>query len=148
MIPDPVTLGIAGNLTIFNLSELGPGARTTRLQSADELVGLTTIKDMKLTVSHGAAGSKGRVRSLFRIDCNHNSTAAEGLGVVADSGSSAAYIVLDTPEATSPGGSQRGDAALWLFARLLGFLSENATAAPDFDFSSNENVLRFVAREP
>lgn len=148
MIADPVTLGISGNLTVFNLSELGPGARTTRLQSTDEVFNQTTLKDMKLTISHGVSGTKGRVRSLFRVDVHHNGTTAESAGIVQDAGDSAAYIVLDTPEAQAPGGSQRGDVALWLFARLLGFLSENATAAPDFDFSSNENVLKFVAREP
>jgi hypothetical protein len=103
---------------------------------------------MKLTISHSQTSTKGRVRSLFRLDCHHNLTAAISNGFSSDAGESAAYMVLDTPEAKAPGGSQRGDVAAWLLARLLGFLSENATAAPDFDFSSNENVLKWIAREP
>jgi len=148
MITDPVTLGISGNQTVFNMSELGPGARTTRVQATDETAGAVTIQEAKLTISHSQASNKGRTRSLFRLDCNHNLSAAISNGFAGDAGESAAYLVLDTPEAKAPGGSQRGDVALWLLARLLGFLSENATGAPDFDFSSNENVLKFVAKEP
>jgi hypothetical protein len=46
------------------------------------------------------------------------------------------------------GGAWREVVAKFLLARMLGFLSENATGAPDFDFSSNENVLKFIGKEP
>lgn len=148
MITDPVTLGISGNQTVFNQSEFGPGARTKRVQVTDEIAGDTTVQNMHLTIAHGGAAAKNRDRSLFRLDCNHNLTASIQNGFTDDAGESSAYIVLDTPAATAAGGSQRSDVAKWLLARLLGFLSENATAAPDFDFSSNENVLKFIGREP
>jgi hypothetical protein len=35
-----------------------------------------------------------------------------------------------------------------MLSRMLGFLSGNATAAPDFDFSSVTNVLKWIAKEP
>jgi hypothetical protein len=152
MIPDPVTLGIAGTglNTVFNTVENGPGARTKRAYETDVNIesDLITVQQQYLTISHSPATAKGRDRSLFRLDADYIGAAALANGLSDQSASGAAYIVLDLPGVRNPGGAYREQMAKFLLSRLLGFLSENATGAPDFDFSSNENVLKWIAKEP
>jgi len=151
MLTDPLTLGISGNSTTFRMSENGPGARTIRVSSLDVDVfgaGLITALDETLTVSHSPAQSGKRIRSVFRIDVGYNSVGGISNGFTTDLGEAAAYLVVDTPGPKAPGGNYRELAAKFALSRILGFLSENATGAPDFDFSSNEELLRFLGGEP
>jgi hypothetical protein len=150
MLTDPLTLGVGGGyVSTFTLSEMGPGARTVRLAAADAGDGTITVLNQKLTISHSpVSGRLPRLRSLFRLDCNYNSDAGIAIAGVTDVGELSAYLVIDSPAQTAPGGNYRENAAKLMLARLLGFLSENATGAPDFDFSSNEEVLKFLQGQP
>jgi hypothetical protein len=85
---------------------------------------------------------------VFRIECQYINSAALASGLLDQTGTATVQLTIDLPGTSSPGGADRLDAAKVLLARILGFLSENATGAPDFDFSSNENVLRFLDGEP
>lgn len=148
MIPDPITLGVSGNVTVYNLSDLGPGSRTKRVQTTDEDLYNVTFQEQALVISHEEVPKTARRRSMFRIDVQFVNTNALAAGTAVGSGTGAAYLVLDLPSSKGLGSGDRDSVAKYVLARILGFLSENATGAPDFDFSSNENVLRFIGGEP
>jgi hypothetical protein len=150
MFSDPVTLGISGFDTVFNRVEQGPGARNKYTQQADVVIGGTsevTVQQQELVISHAPGTAKGRSRSLFRLDLTGVSTASLANGLENASFDGSCYLVLDLPDVKSVGGAFREIVAKHLLARMLGFLSENATGAPDFDFSSNELVLKFLSKE-
>jgi hypothetical protein len=150
MFSDPVTLGTSGFDTVFNRVEQGPGARNKYTQQTDAIIGPESevvVQQQELVISHAPGTAKGRDRSLFRLDLTAISAAslANGLSDVSFDGS--CYLVVDLPGVKSQGGAYREIVAKHLLARMLGFLSDNATGAPDFDFSSNELVLKFLSKE-
>jgi hypothetical protein len=147
MIPDPLTLGITGNINVYSTRQNGPGASTVRGTSLDTDFDTITLQEQELKIAHETVAKTGRRRSVFRLEARYVNTVQLTAGT-GQAGTAVAQVTLDLPGVDSPSGADRQVAALALLSRLLGFLSENATIAPDFDFSSNENVLRFVDGEP
>lgn len=144
MITDPLTLGVTGNEFTYNTRETGPGAKSLRKSTESYTSSVFTFGTPALTISHETNKKGDRIRSLFRTEFGEVTNTT--LGTKAQFGSPSVYLVVDKP---SSGYDGVVDAAVKvLLARILGFLSENATAAPDFDFSSNETVNKFLAGEP
>jgi len=98
-----------------------------------------------LIISHETIKKTDRTRSLFRLDFPEPATVdatAAATGVPSPSVS----LVVDRTNL-----SYNGDTTTMvkeLLARLLGFLSNNATAAPDFTFVAQTKVLEFLNGEP
>jgi hypothetical protein len=144
MITDPLTLGITSYLDAFDLITIGPGAKSIRLSSTTPSTLSAHLATPKiLTISHET--TKTRRRSLFRLDYEGPFT------VVATGNASlvqppAAYLVTDQSLDGMQGDSNA--AVLQLLSRILGFLSQNATGAPDHSFATQTKVVEWLRGEP
>lgn len=145
MITDPLTLGITGNVNTFALTEQGPGARTVRPTTSSSEIGVVyTYEGMTLTISHETNKSKTRRRSLLRLDysaCINTALMSPSLVTPPF-----AYLVVDRPIDDLQGDTPL--AAKKLLSRILGFLTANATAAPDHTFAAVPHVIELLRGEP
>jgi hypothetical protein len=145
MITDPLTLGVAGNVNTFALTEQGPGARTVRpTTSAAETLASYIYDGMTLTISHETNRGKTRRRSLVRLD--FSGTTSISLQTPGPVAPPFAYLVVDRPIDDLNGDT--ATAAKKLLSRILGFLTANATAAPDHTFAAAPHVGEWLRGEP
>lgn len=146
MITDPLTLGITNYVDVFDIIETGPGAKSSRTAQAATNTGTFIDQGrMSLTISHEIIKKSDRKRSLFRLsypDPALNITLGSATGVPSPSVS----LVIDRTNLSYSG--ETAAQVKHLLARLLGFLSNNATAAPDFTFTAQTKVLEFLNGEP
>jgi hypothetical protein len=144
MIADPLTLGITAHLDTFDLLTFGNGAKTNRLSSTTPTTGTThVLTSKKLTISHETV--KSRRRSLFRLDYEAPFTNAT-LGTASLIAPPSAYLVVDQPLDTI--GGDRDLAVYELLSRIIGFLTNNATGAPDHTLAAQTKVIEWLRGEP
>jgi hypothetical protein len=144
MITDPLTLGITGHVNVFALQVHGPGAKTIRPTTSTALIGTSfTYEGMTLSISHETNKAKTRRRSLVRLDFEACFNTVLGTSPVAPP---SAYLVVDRPIAELGGDTTL--AAKELLSRILGFLTANATSAPDHTFAAVPHVGELLRGEP
>lgn len=145
MITDPLTLGVTGHVNTFDAIEVGPGSKTIRLATGANLSGATYVFDgLTLTISHETNRNKTRRRSLLRLDLKTATNYA--LGLISPVAPPFAYIVVDRP--TDELNGDTVFAAKELLSRIVGFLTANATGAPDHTFVAAPHVSEFLYGEP
>jgi len=145
MITDPLTLGITAHQNVFAVTETGPGAKTIRPTTSAALSGAVyTYEGMTLTISHEVNKGKTRRRSVVRLDFagSFNNSLNEPGKVQPPS----AYLVVDRPLDDLNGDTTY--AAKELLSRIVGFLTANATSAPDHTFAAVPHVVEFLRGEP
>lgn len=146
MITDPLTLGVTGHVNVFDIITYGPGAKTTRLSDPSAIgVGAYTFYGLTLTMSHDINKKTGRQRSLFRLDASSpavNNSLATDSPVAPPS----VYLVVDKP--VTGLGPDVDTMVKEMLSRILGFLSQNATGAPDHTFATQTKVVEWLRGEP
>lgn len=145
MITDPLTLGVSGHTNTFDVTEVGPGSKTIRLASGATIGGETFVFErLSLTISHEMNKNKTRRRSLLRLDIGGARNVT--LGSLSPVTPPFAYVVVDRPVDELAGDTVL--AAKELLSRIVGFLTANATGAPDHTFAAVPHVSEFLAGEP
>lgn len=145
MITDPLSLGVTGHTNTFDITETGPGAKTIRPAHGQSITGSGFVFDgLTLTISHEVNKNKTRRRSLLRLDLK--SAVNITLSTVSPVAPPYAYVVVDRPMDELGGDTML--AAKELLSRIVGFLTNNATAAPDHTFAAVPHVSEFLQGEP
>lgn len=145
MITDPITLGVTGHTNTFALTETGPGARTIRPTTSGSLNGSYMVFDgMTLTISHELNKKKDRRRSLVKL----NFASALGLATYSPALVQPPFVQLVIDRPVDDVGGDIAFAAKELLSRLLGFLTANATGAPDHSFAAVPHIAELLRGEP
>lgn len=130
---------------MFALTETGPGAKTIRPTTSDPLTGTSyTFEGMTLTISHEVNKAKTRRRSLVRLNFSGglNTTVFTPLPVAPP------YVQLIVDRPIDELNGDTVIAAKELLSRILGFLTANATGAPDHTFAAAPHVGEWLRGEP